>query len=270
MRALPARSVAKRDPLDTIAGMDEAQEALLAQAAAMLAAAEAVAVLTGAGVSAASGVPTFRGTGGLWRGHRPEQLATPEAFARDPRTVWQFYNWRRELLLGCKPNPAHIALAELERRCADFTLITQNVDGLHQAAGSRNVVEIHGNIWIARCTQCDRRFDTTGRMLDDEPRCDSCGGRLRPGVVWFGEALPERALAAAREALMRCDVMLVVGTSGVVQPAASFGAWAKENGAALLEVNLEPTPLSHAADVCLLGDASRLLPAILERVPQGR
>ncbi len=246
--------------------MPSPDQSLLGQAAEVFSAADAVTVLTGAGVSAASGVPTFRGTGGLWEGHRPEQLATPEAFAADPLTVWRFYNWRRGLLGKCVPNPAHTALSELEARCRNFTLITQNVDGLHHQAGSKKVIEIHGNIWTVRCTACSREFDTTGQALDDDPHCSSCGGRLRPGVVWFGESLPDHAMTAAYEAVTRCDVMLVSGTSALVQPAASFGAWAKQNEATLIEVNLEATPLTELADISLLDSASEVLPAIVKEM----
>ena len=152
-----------------------------------------VACMTGAGVSAESGVPTFRGTGGLWEGRRAEEIATPEAFARDPEAVWRFYLWRRRGLLDIKPNPAHYALAELERSCPQFDLITQNVDGLHHQAGSRNLITLHGDIWVDRCTECGYE-ERASAVSDKPPACRECGALARPGVVWFGEMLPEGAL----------------------------------------------------------------------------
>ncbi len=238
--------------------------------------AQSVCVMTGAGVSAESGIPTFRGPGGFWGEHRAQDLATPEAFARDPELVWRFYLWRRESLITCKPNPAHVAVAELEQRVPRLDLITQNVDGLHMRAGSGNVTELHGAIWRDDCTQCShtRRFDE--RRFDDPsaekpdcksiPRCDQCGVMMRPGVVWFGETLPPAALAAVDEALARCDFVLVVGTSGVVQPAASFVEAASRGGAYAVEVNIEETPLSPTVDAVLTGKAGEILPAIVEKV----
>src|SRR4051794_29434816 len=169
----------------------------LARCAAIVASARRIAVLTGAGVSAESGIPTFRGLGGLWNGRDPMSLATPQAFADDPALVWEFYNWRRELVAAAEPNPAHTALAELGRREAQLTLITQNVDRLHQRAGSRDVIELHGNLFEVHCTRCGRSSDRTGETLAALPRCEDCGHLLRPGVVWFGEALPPAAWRAA-------------------------------------------------------------------------
>ncbi|HIP87233.1 MAG TPA: NAD-dependent deacylase [Anaerolineales bacterium] len=221
---------------------------------------QSVVVLTGAGVSAESGIPTFRGPEGLWRSFRPTDLATPEAFRRDPALVWEWYDWRRRRIAACQPNPAHRVLAEMESVLPDFTLITQNVDGLHQAAGSRNVLELHGNIWRVRCTTCgwsgkDRRVP----LPEIPPRC-RCGGLLRPAVVWFGESLPPRILEAAWEAAGRCQIMLVVGTSAVVQPAASLPLIAKRNGAYLIEVNPTETPITPLADEVLRGPAGEVLP----------
>ncbi|MBI5521841.1 MAG: NAD-dependent deacylase [Desulfarculus sp.] len=235
----------------------------LERARARLAQARRVAALCGAGVSAESGVPTFRGPGGLWENHRPEDLATPQAFGRDPVLVWRWYQWRRELISRCQPNPAHLALAELERRLAEFTLITQNVDGLHSLAGSRAPLEIHGSLWRLRCLGCgdereDRRLD-----LPDLPRCGACGGLLRPGVVWFGENLDHDLLERAWQAAEACQVMLVIGTSAVVQPAASLACTAKRAGAFVVEVNLEATPNTGQVDVSLLGRAGDILPLLL-------
>ncbi|MCH7986872.1 MAG: NAD-dependent deacylase [Acidobacteria bacterium] len=229
-----------------------------------LAEAERVVVLTGAGISAESGVPTFRGAGGLWRQHRPEDLATPEAFARGPRLVWEWYDWRRARVAKAEPNPGHLALAQLERRIPDFTLITQNVDGLHQRAGSRRVLKLHGDIWTLHCLGCgleETNHDVPLREIP--PRC-SCGGLFRPGVVWFGEALPADVLRHAMEAAAHAQVFLVVGTSAVVQPAASLPLLAQQNGAKLVEVNLEETPLSAQADASFWGKAGELLPRLLE------
>jgi NAD-dependent deacetylase len=220
-----------------------------------------VVVLTGAGVSAESGVPTFRGEGGLWRNFRAEQLATPQAFRRDPALVWEWYDWRRDLIGSCAPNAAHQILAAMEENLPDFTLITQNIDGLHQAAGSRNVLELHGNIWRTRCLGCDRVMEDHRVPLPEiPPRCSQCGELLRPDVVWFGESLPPDALEAAWTAAARCRLMLVVGTSAVVHPAASLPLVGLRNGAHLVEVNPNETPLSAHAHETLRGPAAEMLP----------
>ena len=235
----------------------------LNQAVSLLRAAPKRAVLTGAGVSAESGVPTFRGEDGLWEGRRAEDVATPEAFARNPADVWNFYRWRLRKLADVKPNPGHYALARLEAQSEQFWLITQNIDGLHAAAGSQNVIEIHGTIRTVRCNSCSFRRDIS-KVLDDElPRCPDCENLMRPAVVWFGEMLPPDALRAAEGAIANCDLMLVAGTSGVVQPAASFAYWAKNNGAKVIEVNLEPTPISSIADVSLMGKSGEILPRLV-------
>jgi len=226
--------------------------------------AERVAVLTGAGVSAESGVPTFRGADGLWKNYRATDLATPEAFARDPELVWEFYNWRREMIGQKTCNPAHRALAQLERLIPDFTLITQNVDGLHLLAGSRHLLEIHGNIWRVRCTRCGRETLDRAPDMGKRPTCAACGGLLRPGVVWFGESLDPEILRRAVEAAERCRIMLVVGTSSVVQPAASLAHTAKSGGAVLAEINLERTPNSDIMDIVLTGKAGEILPGLVE------
>jgi NAD-dependent deacetylase len=242
----------------------------LDQAARVLAASGAVAVLTGAGVSAESGVPTFRGDGGLWKNVRAEEVATPEAFGRDPRFVWEFYNSRREKLLAIRPNQAHVALAELESQVERFTLITQNVDRLHQQAGSRRVLEVHGNIWTVRCTTCGREFDKTGERLPELPACESCGGLLRPAVVWFHESLPPAVWAAAEAAARECDCLLVVGTSANVHPAAGLAWTAQQAGAQVIEVNLEPTPASEIAAIGLYGPAGQILPPLIARAAELR
>jgi NAD-dependent deacetylase len=220
-----------------------------------------IAILTGAGVSAESGVPTFRGEAGLWRSYRPEELATPQAFRRDPGLVWAWYNWRREVIGGCEPNAAHETLAMMEDALRDFTLITQNVDGLHQAAGSRNVLELHGNIWRVRCTGCGAATEDHQVPLPRiPPRCPRCDGLLRPDVVWFGESLPAQVLEGAWAAAMRCSTMLVIGTSAVVHPAASLPIVALRNGARVVEVNPGETPLSRRAHEVLRGPAAQVLP----------
>jgi NAD-dependent deacetylase len=232
-----------------------------------------VAVLTGAGVSAESGVPTFRGADGLWRQYRAEDLATPEAFHRDPGLVWEWYDWRRQLIGRCLPNPAHFAIASLERRTPEFLLITQNVDGLHRLAGSVRAVELHGNLWRVRCLLEGRITEHLEVPLPaTPPRCE-CGGLLRPDVVWFGEALPAEALGQAFEAAEGCDVFLVVGTSAVVQPAASLPVVARNRGAYVVEVNLEPTALTPVAHESHHGKAGEILPSLLGfdsafRIPQ--
>ncbi len=225
-----------------------------------------VTVLTGAGISAESGVPTFRGEDGLWRQYRPEELATPEAFARDPRLVWEWYDWRRRLIGACRPNRAHHTLADMEAGLPDFTLITQNVDGLHHMAGSRRVLELHGNIWRLRCTREGTTHEDRRTPLPDlPPHCADCGALLRPDVVWFGESLPSEILEAAFAAAAACDVMLVVGTSAVVQPAASLPLIARQRGAAIVEVNPQATPLSDFADLVLRQPAAQALPQLWER-----
>jgi len=226
--------------------------------------AQAVTVLTGAGISADSGVPTFRGNDGLWRNFRAEDLATPEAFARDPRLVWEWYNWRRELIAAKSPNPGHQALAGLESRYERFIVITQNVDGLHRAAGSRKLLEIHGNIWQVRCTACRLVTENRDVPIAIPPACRSCGGLLRPHIVWFGETLDESTLDQCMGAMASCQVLLIVGTSGLVYPAASFAPIAKAAGAFVAEFNLEPTPNSHLVDLSIQGRAADLLPQLLE------
>jgi NAD-dependent protein deacetylase/lipoamidase len=232
---------------------------------ATLRSARSVAVLTGSGISAESGVPTFReAQTGLWARFDPEELATPEAFARDPRLVWEWYAWRRELVEKAAPNPGHEALVELERRVPSFTLITQNVDGLHRRAGSRNVVELHGNIRRSKCSRegvvVEPREDDTGIP----PSCPRCGALLRPDVVWFGETLPAGAFAEAFDAARGCDLFFSVGTSGLVQPAASLPFEALRHGAVVVEINPNETPLTWHASYALRGLAGEVLPALVK------
>jgi NAD-dependent deacetylase len=239
----------------------------LAQARAWIEAARSIAVLTGAGISAESGIPTFRGPGGLWKTYRPEDLATPQAFARDPRLVWEWYDWRRQRVAAAKPNKGHHALAALESRAADFTLITQNVDGLHRAAGSHNILELHGCLWRIRCLNCAREEENRSvPLVSLPPRC-SCGGLMRPSVVWFGEALPADAIHKAAMAAERCDVFLVCGTSAVVYPAAALPDRAVAAGARVIEVNLEPTPFTNYAHISLRGKCGDILPQLIGSSP---
>src|SRR5512136_453334 len=223
-----------------------------------------VIVLTGAGVSAESGVPTFRGADGLWRRHRAEDLATPEAFARDPRLVWEWYESRRQLIATRRPNAAHEAIAALETHAREFLLITQNVDGLHRRAGSRRLAELHGNLWRVRCLAEGTVTENREVPLRSLPPYCACGALLRPDVVWFGEALPTDAIRQAYDAAESCDVMLAVGTSALVQPAASLPMIAKTHGAYVVEVNLEPTPLSSLVDEAHHGRAGEVLPRLLD------
>ncbi len=233
------------------------------QARQWLKTASSIVALTGAGISAESGVPTFRGAGGLWEHYRLEDLATPEGFARNPKLVWEWYAWRRGLIAEAKPNPGHLALAEIERRSRRFTLVTQNVDGLHDRAGSRNILKVHGDLWIVRCLACGREGrDDRVEFPELPPRC-SCGGLLRPAVVWFGELLPAAVWQAAEQACVEADLMLVVGTSAVVYPAAGLVPLAKTAGARLIEVNVEDTPLSAFIDCTLRGKAGELLPQLI-------
>lgn len=219
--------------------------------------------LTGAGISAESGIPTFRGAGGLWRQYRAEDLATPEAFARNPKLVWEWYDWRRGIIAAAEPNAGHRALAEFARRWQKFRLITQNVDGLHDRAGSDGILKVHGDIWTLRCASCGReREDRRRRIRLLPPRCE-CGGIERPAVVWFGEALPrdiwERAEKAAREA----DLFFVIGTSAVVYPAAGLAQLAKSGGARVVEVNIAETAISQTAHASVRRPAAEILPQLL-------
>lgn len=233
--------------------------------------ARSLVVLTGAGVSAESGIPTFRDAlTGLWANFRAEELATPEAFARNPEMVARWYDERRARCATCVPNPGHHALATLERHFVDtgrdFVLLTQNVDRLHQRAGSQRVIELHGTLWVWRCIDCGReREERVVPFASHPPRCE-CGGLRRPGVVWFGEMLPADALEQAYTALAGCDVFLSLGTSAIVEPAASFVYLARDRGATTIEINLQSTPISGVVDHSLSGKTGELLPQIVEQL----
>ncbi|GAB4426591.1 MAG: NAD-dependent deacylase [Anaerolineales bacterium] len=229
--------------------------------------AERVAALTGAGVSQESGLRTFRDAQtGHWAKHRPEDLATPQAFARNPKLVWDWYAMRREKIKDAQPNPAHYALVEMARHIPDFRLITQNVDGLHLKAGSPSVVELHGNLRRVKCSSCGKQAQTWDDAGEDVPRCRLCGEMLRPDVIWFNESLPRDALEYAVEAARNCQVFFSIGTSGLVQPAASLAFGARNKGAVVVEINAEPTPLTPKADFALHGKAGEILPALVRTV----
>lgn len=225
--------------------------------------------LTGAGISSESGIPTFRDAlEGLWAKYDPTDLATPEAFERDPETVTRWYDWRRLKYLDAQPNPGHRALARLgalfESEGRAFTLVTQNVDRLHQLAGSREVIELHGTIWVWRCSRCGEEAEVRGEAFPSYPPLCGCGGARRPGVVWFGEMLPEGALRAASNAAGSCDLFMSIGTSAVVYPAAGLAHLARARGARVLEVNTDATPLSSLVDWSLQGRCGTLLPMLVE------
>ncbi len=247
-------------------GAAGALDELAGRAAEALRKARHVCVLTGAGISAESGIPTFRDAlTGLWAKFSPEELATPEAFERDPETVWSWYEWRRQLVRQAQPNAGHFALAELARRVPCLTLVTQNVDGLHQRAGSPGVLEYHGNILRDRCTVeqivAERSEDTRTGL----PRCAACGGLLRPDVVWFGEAIPAGPMTVAAAAAEDCDVFLSVGTSSLVYPAAGLAEVALRRRATVIEINPNATDLSPHADLVLAGPSGQILPALLRQ-----
>jgi NAD-dependent deacetylase len=240
--------------------------------------AERFAALTGAGVSQESGLRTFRDAQtGLWAQYKPTELASPEAFARDPKLVWDWYAWRREAVKAVRPNLGHYALHEMAQHVPAFTLITQNVDGLHEfvkheslkvsaAFRDYSILELHGNIQRVRCSECGAFTEEWGDDTESVPRCAFCGGLLRPDVVWFGEALPRSELEAAVDSVRGCDVFFSIGTSGVVQPAASLGFAAHNRGALVVEINMEPTPLTPKADYVFEGKSGEVLPALVQAI----
>lgn len=235
-------------------------------------AAERVVVFSGAGVSRESGLDTFRGAGGLWERMRPEELATPEAFRADPGKVWRWYAWRYGQAAAAAPNPAHHAVAQLETLFPSVRVVTQNVDGLHQRAGSRNLLELHGTILRALCERCGRTREMSEAVAEsaEQPPLCPCGGRFRPAVVWFGEALPEETLVHAYEEATFCDLFISVGTSAVVYPAAGLIELAHQAGACLIEVNPEPTPFSRLMDLRLAAPAGEALPALVGAIERSR
>ncbi len=223
-----------------------------------------VCVLTGSGISAESGVPTFReAQTGLWEQYDPHELATPDAFRRDPALVWRWYRWRRELVAGVEPNAGHHALVTLADLVPQLNIITQNVDGLHQRAGSDSVIEFHGNLFEDRCF-VEGSIVSNADMSAEVPVCPGCGGMLRPGVVWFGEAIPESAMHAAAAAVSGCDLFFSIGTSALVWPAAGLADAARQQGASVVEINLDTTPLSSRTDYCLTGKSGSILPELLD------
>lgn len=221
-------------------------------------------VFTGAGVSKESGIPTFRGKDGLWKKYRVEDLATNDAFMRNPKLVWEWYDERRRWIKSAKPNPGHIAIKDLEEFFEELVVITQNVDGLHQRAKSSKVIELHGNIWRVKCIEEHKKFYLNDVPLNEIPPKCECGGLLRPDVVWFGEPMPFKETTESFELSRKCDLMLVVGTSGVVYPAAQLPYIAKECGAKVIEVNVEYTPISTISDITLSGASEKILPLIVE------
>jgi NAD-dependent deacetylase len=223
-----------------------------------------VCVLTGSGISAESGVPTFReAQTGLWEQYDPHELATPDAFRRDPPLVWRWYRWRRDLVAGVEPNAGHHALVTLAGMVPQLTIITQNVDGLHQRAGSESVIEFHGNLFEDRCF-VEGCIVSDADLSAEVPLCPGCGGMLRPGVVWFGEAIPESAMHAAAAAVSSCDLFFSIGTSALVWPAAGLADAARQQGAAVVEINLDATPLSSRTDYCLTGKSGSILPELID------
>lgn len=233
--------------------------------------AQRVTALTGAGISAESGIPTFRGDNGLWKKFRAEEIATPEAFRKDPKFVWEWYDWRRGIFATKRPNPGHKVLARWEKIFPQFALITQNIDGLHQEAGSKNIRELHGNTWKLRCTREETIIENHDVPLKEiPPCCPSCGALFRPHVVWFGEPLDSRILHESYLLSSTCEVMFVIGTSAVVQPAASLPLSASNAGATVIEINPEPTPITSSVDFSFRGKAGDILPLIDEELKKSR
>lgn len=229
--------------------------------------ARSIGVLTGAGISAESGVPTFRDAQtGLWAKFQPEELATPDAFQRNPKLVWEWYQWRFEMVRSVKPNPGHYALVEIEKHVPDFTLATQNVDGLHRQAGSQKVLELHGNITRYKCFTDNQPVESWPPTQEVPPKCPRCGGMIRPDVVWFGEALPADAFEAAHKAAQNCDVFFSIGTSSMVFPAAQLPGEALRAGAVVVEINPTRTPLTDRATFAFQRPSGECLPELVKAV----
>ena len=228
--------------------------------------AKSIVFFTGAGISAESGIPTFRGKDGIWNKLKPEELANFDAFLRNTDLVWEWYQHRRQIVRDSKPNPAHIAIAEFEKYF-DTVIVTQNIDNLHRRAGSNTIYELHGNIERNYCIDCNKPFnDPNLNFPDKAPKCDSCGGLVRPDVVWFGELLPQDTFTKAEESAGESDICFIVGTSAVVYPAAYIPVTAKQNGAYLVEINLESTEMSKFCDYSIFGEAGKTLPLVLEEI----
>ena len=241
---------------------------MIQQAVEILQTAKSLFVLTGAGISAESGIPTFRGVDGLWKNYSATDLATPEAFEKNPELVWEWYHWRQEIILKAKPNPAHYTLVEIERKFNKFLLLTQNVDDLHNRAGSKNILELHGNIFRARCLNCRKIVPhqiKPAEEMNNLPKCH-CGGLLRPDVVWFGEMIPQGIWQASFQFLNKADCVIICGTSGVVWPASAIPEIAKEHGAKTIEINIEPTPISDVVDISIFGKAGEILPQLVRQL----
>ena len=237
------------------------------QAAGILQNSQCLFILTGAGISAESGIPTFRGKNGLWKSYSAMDLATPDAFKKDPVLVWEWYHWRQDIIRKAHPNPAHDAIVALEKHTPSFMLLTQNVDNLHQRAGSINVLELHGNIFRARCLKCGCTctIEPEGTTQNDPIPLCSCGGTLRPDVVWFGEMIPQDIWQRALAFLAQADTALICGTSGIVWPAAAIPEYARQHNIHTIEINIEKTPTSSIVDISLYGKAGELLPDIVKR-----
>jgi NAD-dependent deacetylase len=228
--------------------------------------AKKIVFFTGAGISAESGIATFRGTDGIWAKMKPEELADFNAFMRNPKLVWEWYQHRRDIIQKAQPNPAHIAIAQFEKYY-DVTVVTQNIDNLHRRAGSQKIFELHGNIERNFCVNCRTFYNSSDfELIDDAPRCKKCGGLVRPDVVWFGEMLPQDQFGGGENAAELCDICFVVGTSAIVFPAAYIPTTAKRAGAYIVEINIEPTELSNYADYSIFGKAGEILPSILASV----
>ncbi len=229
--------------------------------------AKSLAVLTGAGISAESGVPTFRGKDGLWKQYRAEELATPQAFAANPKLVWEWYDWRRSIIYPLSPNAAHTTIAKLEKYYDNFTVITQNVDGLHQKAGSKNIIELHGNIWKIQCIAEGYVTENYEVPLKEIPPKCKCSALFRPYIVWFGESLHPYTFENAINIIKLSEILLVIGTSAIVQPAASIPIIAKEANKIVVEINIEDTPLTPIVDLSIKGKAAEIIPSLFSFLP---